>query len=261
MALTLATLIAGGLFFLTGLNMRASFIETFNRFFAAKRFDVAVSLDGIYPVESVERAVGNTPGVLRAESWMDTEGSLENDSALIVGLPAPSALLKLDIVEGRDLEAGDTNAIVINTALAGKPSRFRVGNMATLRVGTAQAPMRVVGIARERISPPGGYVPGEFLGEIGGHAGMANGIRLAVDRTGHASIDGVKTVLEGKLAQEHVRLLSSSSQADTRFGFDQHMVMIYIFLAAVSAMIAAIGGLGLMATMTLKSWSGGGRWR
>ena len=252
LALTLATLLAGGLFFLTGLNMRASFIETFNRFFAAKRFDVAASLDGMYPVESIQRAVGNTSGIVRAESWMITEGSLENDSALIVGLPAPSALLKLDFVEGRDLEAGDTNAIVINTALAGKPPRFQVGSMATLRVGTARASVRIVGIASERISLPGGYVPAGFLGEIGGHAGMANSIRLALGHTDHASIDAVKTVLEGKLAQEHVRLLSSSSQADARFGFDQHMVMIYIFLAVVSAMIAAIGGLGLMTTMSLN---------
>jgi putative ABC transport system permease protein len=252
LALTLATLAAGGLFFLTGLNMRASFIETFNRFFAAKRFDVAASLDGMYPVESIERAVGNTPGVLRAESWMDTEGWLENDSAMIVGLPAPSALLKLDIVAGRDLKAGDTNAIVINTALAGKQSRFRVGSRATLRVESAQASVRVVGIVRERISPPSAYVPAGFLGEISGHAGMANSIRLVLGRTDRASIDGVKTVLEGKLAQEHVRLLSSSSQADTRFGFDQHMVMIYIFLAVVSAIIAAIGGLGLMTSMSLN---------
>jgi putative ABC transport system permease protein len=255
LALTLATLAAGGLLFLAGMNVRASLIHTLDGFFATKKFDLSVTLKGTPAVENIQRAlrevVQDTPGIVRAESWLVTEGATENDRFTVVGLPAKTALVKLAIVEGRDLLPGDTDAIVLNSELAGTRAQLRVGNRLTVRVGAAQASLRIVGIARESLAQPTGYVPLAYLGRLG-YAGVANSIRLALARTDHASIERVRTVLEEKLEQEHVQVEASASQADTRFGFDQHMLMIYVFLVMVSAIIAAIGGLGLMTTMSLN---------
>src|SRR5580700_10401695 len=66
------------------------------------------------------------------------------------------------------------------------------------------------------------------------------------------SAESVRTVLQENLEREHVQVEASANQADTRFGFDQHMLMIYVFLVIVSSIIAAIGGLGLMTTMSLN---------
>jgi putative ABC transport system permease protein len=165
-----------------------------------------------------------------------------------VALPAKTPLLKLEIVEGRDLLPGDTDAIVLNTALAAKRAELAVGKRVVFRIGSADAPMRIVGIAREQFSPPMGYVPHE----ISGHPGMANSVRIALERTDHASIDDVKTALNRNLEQEGVRTQSTTDTAESRFGFDQHMVMIYVFLVVVSSIIAGIGGLGLMTTMSLN---------
>ncbi|MEO8035139.1 MAG: FtsX-like permease family protein [Acidobacteriota bacterium] len=40
--------------------------------------------------------------------------------------------------------------------------------------------------------------------------------------------------------------------AEGRFGFDQHMLMIYVALIIMSSMIGLVGGLGLMTTMSLN---------
>jgi putative ABC transport system permease protein len=40
--------------------------------------------------------------------------------------------------------------------------------------------------------------------------------------------------------------------ADDRYAFDQHMLMIYVFLIVVSGVLAAVGGLGLTTTMSLN---------
>ena len=40
--------------------------------------------------------------------------------------------------------------------------------------------------------------------------------------------------------------------ADFRYAFDQHMLMIYVFLLIVSAVLAAVGSLGLMTATSLK---------
>ena len=67
--LTLLTLTAGGLFFLSALNVRASMVNTLDHMFAARKFDLTVSFANPYEFEKIQKAVSNTPGVTRAEGW------------------------------------------------------------------------------------------------------------------------------------------------------------------------------------------------
>jgi putative ABC transport system permease protein len=62
----------------------------------------------------------------------------------------------------------------------------------------------------------------------------------------------VKADLEKNLEEENVRAVSSTSKADSRFSFDQHMLMIYVFLIVVSCLLGGVGGLGLTTTMSLN---------
>jgi len=73
-----------------------------------------------------------------------------------------------------------------------------------------------------------------------------------LDHADEDSIAAVKTNLDRNLERQGMRARSSTSKADTRFGFDQHMVMIYVFLIVMSAIIGCVGGLGLMTTMSLN---------
>ena len=66
--------------------------------------------------------------------------------------------------------------------------------------------------------------------------------------TDPAAVRRVETVLE----REGLRAQGSRSEADSRFGFDQHMVMIYVALLVMSAIIVGVGGLGLATTMSLN---------
>ena len=176
---------------------------------------------------------------------MVTEGTFfGTDRIPVIALPARSEFLKLDIVQGRDLLPGDTDAIVLNTAFAGTRAHPAVGQTVVFRVGADQLSLRVVGITREQFSPPVAYMLRR--GE------MVNSIRLALDRSGRASIDDVKAALDQRLEREQMRSQAVSSTAENRFAFDQHMVMIYVFLVVVSSIIGAIGGLGLMTTMSLN---------
>jgi ABC-type antimicrobial peptide transport system permease subunit len=44
----------------------------------------------------------------------------------------------------------------------------------------------------------------------------------------------------------------NSYGADARYAFDQHMLMIYVFLIVVAAVLAGVGGLGLMTATSLN---------
>jgi putative ABC transport system permease protein len=290
LALTMATLVLAGLFFMAALNVRASLINTFDRLFDTIKYDLTVNLGGMYPIERVERATRNTPGVLQAEGWFTAEGSLLGAGAApvnsgghmrggggnlhggdgqgaggrghgggaaggrrfsVVGVPVETNLLKPNLLAGRSLQPGDTNAMVVNTRLASFLPQIKVGEEVNLQIGPAQNAWRVVGVAREPFAGPVAYLPRNFF-ERAGHVGMTNSIRLALDKTDADSMNNIKASLDRNLEEQAVRPLGSASKADSRFSIDQHMVMIYIFLIVMSGILAGVGGLGLMTTMNLN---------
>jgi len=247
LVLTLLTLTAGGLFFLSALNVRASMINTLDHMFAAGKFDLSIFLARPYEFEKIQRAIANTPRIVSAEGWFVTEASLVSRFT-VVALPADTKLLDLEIIEGRNLAPGDTDAIVVNNVLAGREAKMRVGETVTLRIEGAESTGRVVGVAREAFSPAVAYIP---LSSIQ-HPEMINSLRLALKNTDADAISLVKSDLDRNLEREGVRASGSSSKSERRFGFDQHMLMIYVFLIVMSAIIGGVGGLGLMTTMSLN---------
>jgi putative ABC transport system permease protein len=244
LVLTLLTLAAGGLFFLSALNVRASMVNTLDRMFAARKSDLTVSFARAYEFETIQKAVSNTPGVTHAEGWFTTEASLVDRRFSIVALPGDTQLLDFDIIEGRRLTPQDTDAIVINNALAGREPKMRVGETVTLRIAGEEKAWRIVGLAREAFAPsPVGYIP---------LTGMVNSLRLALDNTGADAISELKAQLDRNLEAQGVRARSSSTKSESRFAFDEHMLMIYVFLIVMSVIVGGVGGLGLMTTMSLN---------
>ncbi|HEY3581949.1 MAG TPA: FtsX-like permease family protein [Pyrinomonadaceae bacterium] len=248
LVLTVVTLAAGGLFFMSALNVRASMINTLDHLFATKKFDLSVPLREEYDEEQVQRAIANTPGVRRAEAWLAAEAVLGGDSFTVIGLPADSQLLEPQILEGRVLLPSDSDALVVNNELARRFTRLRLGQTVNVRVEGVEHEFRVVGVAREEFSPAIGYVP---LNAIQAPR-VVNSLRFALDHVDEDSIAAVKADIERRLAANGMRARSSSSKAENRYGFDQHMLMIYVFLILTSAIIGGVGGLGLMTTMSLN---------
>jgi putative ABC transport system permease protein len=289
LAMTTATLALAGLFFMMALNVRASLINTFDHLFDTMKYDLTVSLGGMYPIERVERATRNTPGVRQAEGWLATEGFLPGAAPAssggghmgssgrnlhggdgqgssgagheggaagggrfsVIGIPVETNLLKPNMLAGRSLQSGDTNAMVVNTRLSSLLPQVKVSDEVNLRIGPSQTAWRVVGVAREPLGGPGAYIPRSFFERVG-HVGMTNSIRLALDKTDADSMNIIKASLDRNLEEQAVRPLGSASKADNRYSVDQHMVMIYIFLIVMSFILAGVGGLGLMTTMNLN---------
>lgn len=281
LALTLLTLSVSGLFFMSALNVRASMINTLDHLFRARKFDLSINLGAMVPVERIQRAIATTPGALKSECWIATEATLvaagsekavapaglhesggggghEGEAPApgvrfaILGLSPGTELLKLEIDQGHELRREDEDGIVINSAFLARHPEVKVGQTIPLRLGPAESSWRVVGVSHEAFAPPTGYVWRTYFDRAGGHTGMANTVRVALERSDAASIDRFREALDRNLEAEGIRALSTTSKADSRFGFDQHMLMIYIFLVVMSVIIGGVGGLGLMTTMSLN---------
>lgn len=226
--LTVLTLATGGLFFMVAMNVRASLIRTLDNLFGQQKYDLSVSLAEMVPIADVARVVRNTPGIAKAEYWTVFDG----DDFTIVAMPPGSPLVAPRIIDGRAMRRGDSGVAVVNSALAAR-RRLRVGDRLTT--------FRVIGIARESFAPATAYVPLV--------SNETNSLRLVLDGS---DADTIKTALENNLRREGIATRSSNTKSETRYAFDQHMVMIYIFLIVMSCVIVGVGGLGLMTTLSLN---------
>jgi putative ABC transport system permease protein len=264
LTLTIATLAAAGTFFMSAINVRSSMIKTLDRLFASMKYDLIVAFEGAYPKEQIERAIRNTPGIHRSESWFTAEGllaphpgsgrfggdTLDGESFSVRALPPDTQMIHLQIVEGRNLLPGEVDAIVVNTALTSTSPEMKVGSTVSFRMGPALTTWHVVGIARQFFTPPVAYIPQAFADRLS--PGMRTIAFLALANNDAASINSVKADLEQSLQHEGVRISASTSKAEVRLGRDEHMLMIYVFLMVMSGIILVVGGLGLATSMSLN---------
>ncbi|PWT90552.1 MAG: hypothetical protein C5B55_09545 [Blastocatellia bacterium] len=273
LVLTLLTLAAGGLFFMSALNIRASMINTLDQLFGNRNFDLTVGFSSPQPIAKLQNAINKTPGVVQWEGWFTTEGAIlagasietdatqqhdgglhgegvDSDRFPVIALPPASGLLRIEIIQGRGLSANDVDSIVVNNALAARYPQLKVGNTVSLRIGPTESPWHVVGIAREALSPGVAYVPINLFAQR--DPDMVNSLRLKLEKSDADSVDIVKANLDKNLESEGLRARGGASKADSRYGFDQHMVMIYLFLIITSVIVAGVGIFGLMTTMSLN---------
>jgi putative ABC transport system permease protein len=268
--LTLATIAAGGVFFLSALNVRASIINTLDELFRGRRFDLQAGTGtNTYPFATIQQALAGVPGIRKTEGWFVTDGAFPEPSGtgtqpkraddhasppsgtmhgsaatsanvakfIFIAVPAESDLVKRTLITGRDLLPGEADTVVVNQAAAAKFPQLQLGNAVTFQMGPAMTTWKVVGVARESFSPPVVYVPYRFIDER--HPGLVNSLRIALARSDEGSIDAAKSAVDDALMRAGIRATSVGSLKDARFGFDQHIV-------------AAVGGLGLTTTMSLN---------
>jgi putative ABC transport system permease protein len=290
LALTIATLATAGVFFMSAFNAKTSFARTIDRLLAARKSDLSVALAQMAPLAQVEQAIRQTPGVKAYEGWIVTEASpagaqdteagaaepqpprphgaqartphaatasgphgtgSERDRFTVMALPAETRMLAPEIVKGRWLQPGDTDALVANDRLASRLPGFEPGSVIKLAMGPAEVTWRVVGLAREPFSPSLAYVPLAFF-ESHGHGGTTNSLRLVLDDAAPSAMPAAKERLDDSLDAVGVRALSSTSRYEGRRGFDEHMLMIDVFLLVMALVLGAVGGLGLTTTMSLN---------
>lgn len=282
--LTVLTLSLAGLFFIAALNVRASLIHTLDVLFGSRRYDLTVSLAGMSSRQQVETLIRQMPEVQAAEGWITTEGRVPPPEAPplegshggahgssshgggaphggaqgagpdgwrfgVIALPAGSLLFQPPTIAGRLLAAGDENQIVVNEALAAQKG-LKLGDLFTFQLGPAEATFEIVGVSRESFGSATAYVPLAFYDRR--HPDLTNSLRLDLRTSDGEALDAFKTKLDRQLEAAGLRALSMNSQADSRYGYDQHMVMIYVFLLVMSTILAGVGGLGLATTMSLN---------
>jgi putative ABC transport system permease protein len=82
--------------------------------------------------------------------------------------------------------------------------------------------------------------------------GHGNAVLVLLRRRDVAAVDRAKRALDRRLSAAGFSVAGVTSKRDTRYGFDQHLLMIYVLLIIIGVLIGAVGGLGLATTMSLN---------
>ncbi len=257
LVLTLLTLTLAGAIFIAVINVRGSLMLELDNILKVFNFDIQIALDNAYQVPRLEREALRVPGVVSAESWafaqprtVHADGTLGSTFTLF-GPPPETPFVIPTMLEGRWLQPGDKNAIVMGSQLMRDEPDIHVGDTITLDINGSRREWVVVGV----LSLPGqvaAYAPFDYLSRLQGMAGLSGAVFV-----GTAQHTGAyQTQVSGDLEERFKRAgigVSQTLTTDTIIGANVSQFNFLIaFMLVMAVFLAVVGGLGLAGTMSLN---------
>ncbi len=262
LALTLITLTMAGAIFVGVISVRDSLNKTLELAFNYWNFEIEMSFRRPYRVDKIERAALAVPGVVAAESW-DYAGvkrvradDSKGEDFYVVAPPAETTMIRPIILEGRWLLPEDENAIVINTDVRKKEPDLKVGDTLTIELDKGdkkeEVDFRIVGVVKGAFSGPISYVNYPYLTKLMGRTGRAYQVELQLANKDAASQREMAKRLEASLNQAGVEVSRWQVMAEQRAQAEASISMLVTLLLSMSVLLAIVGGLGLMGTMSIN---------
>ncbi len=259
LALTLLMLVLGGMIFMTIGSVRLSLSSLIEAGLAYSQYDVQVSFTDSYRIAKIEQAVRQVPGVAAVESWTTSlvtrlrDDGTESNPITMIGLPAQSEMVQPTISAGRWLLPADTNEIVISTQLIATDPDVEVGDQIVLEFDGREGLWTVVGVVQVLSGPPNFipvYVNYPYFSRYTRNVESGNTTQLKIVNDGTVTPETVATALEAVLDAQgfNVATLFTINLIRQISGgiFD---IIVYL-LSAMGVLIAIVGALGLMGTMS-----------
>ena len=258
--LTLFTLVLGGAIFIGVYNLWASLDKTIRDIKGYFLADINISFGRSYRFDEVAPIAQSIPGVSSVEGWAEYPGTLISDEKaagtqiLFVAPPSTSTLIDPVITSGRWLKTGDENAIVIGNHLLKIFPDLKVGDWLTIKIDNKETKWHIVGTysITGNVSPPLLYVNYEYLSHVVGQPGQVYSLRVLTDQHDTTTQRRISDQLQALYKARGISI--GSTQLGAEFIRDQKAqtdVLVY-FMLGMAVMIAIVGGLGLMGTMSIN---------
>jgi putative ABC transport system permease protein len=258
--LTLFTLVLAGALFVSVFNLRESFAKIIHEIEGYFIADIRVDFDRAHRLDQVGPMAERVPGVQSVEGWLEYFGTYFADpkaagtQIAFVAPPSDSKLIDPIIVSGRWLEPGDENAVVVGNQFLKMYPDLKVGDRLTVKIDGRDTEWQIVGMytMAGNTNPPLLYTNYEYISRLIGQPGMVYSLRVIT--TAHDPIfqSRVRDALTALYDQRGVKVSSTQLSADFIKANTSQTDIFVLFVGAMAALIAVIGGLGLMGTMSIN---------
>ncbi|MDM8520304.1 ABC transporter permease [Anaerolineales bacterium HSG6] len=258
LSLTLLTLTLAGATFITIFSVRDSVLATLDDTLNYWNYDIDVRFEAKYRLEEIERAVTQIPGVEEVESWgyegvtrVRADGE-ESDSFTLIAPEADTDMLNPTLIEGRWLLPTDTQALVVNSDFLNDEPDLGLNDIVVLKINNRNSNWTIVGITQGTMVGAMVYANQPYYAQMAKNVGKSNVAQIStLSRNPKEQAEIAKQLEEHlKTAGLKVGRIQTIPQlqekVETRFNF------LISFLLAMAVVLAVVGGLGLMGTMSIN---------
>jgi putative ABC transport system permease protein len=258
LVLTLITLTLGGAIFIAVFSVRASLMVSLDDWLDYVDFDALVGFRRPYRTEQLERDALRVPGVVAAEGWrfgnarrIRADGT-ESDDIYLRATPPDSDLVHPTLAQGRWLLPEDDNAVVVNTYLLKDEPDVAVGDDIVLQIGEDELTWRVVGIMSATPPVPMAYVNLPYFTQVTGGVGRAGVLFVVSDVHDAATQSQLALALEERFERLGYQVNWTQTSHTERAQAEAQFNVLVMFLLIMAVLLAIVGAIGLMGTMSLN---------
>ena len=268
LVLTLLVLVIAGVMFLVTTSLVSSIQLTLDNETARQKFDIRVGLSETDHAADLLAIAESVPGVIDAQTWISLnailvrEGEQLQDSAglgtQLIGIPPEDPMYTPIIIEGRWIEPGDDQVIVINQDTATK-NGINVGDTLTLNLGDlGESQWQLIGTYKsvygtgfdvEAIySPIGSMQTAAALGDTANQV-LLTALIMDLDEE-EEFLNDLITIFENDGLQ--VDFYTTQAKLRERDYADSQFSTVIDMLINLSILIAVVGGIGLMGSLGIS---------
>jgi len=260
LALTLFALVLGGSIFMAVYNMWATFDKMLEDVKGYVLSDVYIVFDRYHRFEEVSVIALSHPGVSTVEGWIESAGTLitdENEAGTQIQFFAPpstSTMITPIITAGRWLTKGDENAIVVGNKLLQMFPDLKIGDWLTIEIDGRKTKWHIVGVYMIPIDTgdPWLYVNYEYLSHVTGHPDQVYSLRVLTDRHDGAAQSRTTDELTALYEARGIRIPYAQTATEFYQSVTAVTDIVIYFMMVMAVLIALVGGLGLMSTMSIN---------
>lgn len=258
--LSLVTLTFAGAIFMGIVNLRTSLYDSLNQMLGFWNYDAWLAVDDHVPAEKMINIAESIPGVGRAEAWGVTIGRYvrpdgsESDNLYLMAPPAGTDLLNPPVVEGHGITRGDNSILVSPGFLSNEPN-VHIGSLITIKIEGREETYTVTGVMQMMGNSTIGYFTVMDYDTYARHVrepNRANAIVFTLDARDLETQRQVASAVEKEFDRAGIRVLSNFLIAEEREEVDGAFAIIIALLMVMTVVLATVGGLGLMGTMSLN---------
>ena len=258
LTLTLVTLSLASAIFISIFSVRASLLQTLDDALNYFDYDVQVIFDVPYRAERLQSLAGQIPGVDRVETWGFSSvrrirpDDTESDT-IVVYAPEPDSQMVNPIqVEGRWLEEGDTNKIIVNTDVLNDEDDIKLGDTIVLDISGRESEWEVVGIVRGILTGPIIFTNFDYFTRVTKDVDKAQISQVRLTDRSPATQAEFGQIIEDAYRNSGFRVQQMQTIAQLRTIISSVFNIVIVFLLFMAVLLGVVGGLGLMGTMSIN---------
>jgi putative ABC transport system permease protein len=254
--------LAGGSFIMV-VNLQTSLKETVGTMLDFWQYDFWVALGQPYRADRLAREALLVPGVSEVEAWgfemtrrVRPDGT-ESNPVFLFAAPPESEMVEPHIVEGRWLDPGDVDALVVGMGLLDAEPDLEIGRDIVLKVGGEERTFRIVGVIEMIGNQTVGYITYTTLDTFNRLAHRKDRANMLVVRTTALTAAQRQTIgsaVEDAYEDAGIQVVSVLQMDDERLEIDSAFGVLISLLMIMVFLLSLVGGLGLMGAMGLNVW-------